>query len=63
MYLIIIFLPLLASITILLFGRIIGRSGSTMVIIFSMLLSLMASFYLLTEVAFSGISTRVYFFE
>jgi len=63
LYLIIIFLPLIISFVVLLFGRIIGRSGATIIIVIGMLLSLMSSFLLFIEIIFSGTSTKIILFE
>jgi NADH:ubiquinone oxidoreductase subunit 5 (subunit L)/multisubunit Na+/H+ antiporter MnhA subunit len=63
MYLIITFLPLLTALTVLLFGRIIGRSGSTFIILSGMLSNLLISLFLLFEVNLCLTSNNIHFFE
>ena len=45
------------------FGRIIGRSGSTFIILFGMLINLIISILLFFEIGFSSTSNKIYFFE
>lgn len=51
MYLLLVFLPLLSSISLLLLGRFLGRQGASLLVIFFIFLSFFCSFYTFCEVS------------
>jgi len=59
MYLLLIFLPFLSSISLLVFGRFIGRTGASIFSIFSIIFSFFVALFIFYEVALMSTSTVV----
>jgi len=59
MYLILIFLPLLSSLTAGLFGRKLGPTGSSIITVICLGITFLISFFIFFEVAFSGCCTYI----
>ena len=62
MYLISLFLPLFSFIFVFFFGNFLGFKGVSFIVVFCLLFSVFASFFVFYEVLLSGIETRFFFF-
>lgn len=59
MYLLLVFLPLLSSISLLTLGRLLGRAGSAVISITSILFSFLLSVFIFYEVSLLSSSSLV----
>lgn len=59
MYLLLIFTPLFSSLSLLLFGRFIARSGASVVSAICIIFSFLVATFLFFEVTLSGVSCLV----
>lgn len=59
MYLLLVFLPLLSSLSLLLFGRLIGRAGAAIIAIFFIAFSCFVSLFVFYEVSLHSTSCLV----
>lgn len=59
MYLLLIFFPFLSSLSLLLFGRFIGRAGAAILSIFSIFFSFLLALFTFYEVALMSTSSLI----
>lgn len=59
MYLLLVFLPLFSSISLILFGRLLGRRGAAIISIFTIIFSFLCSLLIFYEVSMLSTSSII----